>query len=116
MRTVKAHGAGPKIITPDGTVTHGGVCVVKLRSDRKTLLTGGADGHIFAWNVGQTVGWAHYPHEITPTYPLQEITPTYTTCTHAQTSNERNLGEAAHQGRGALRLRPLRWTETISYT
>jgi hypothetical protein len=55
MRTVKAHATGPKIITPDGAVTYGGVCVVKLRSDKRTLLTGGADGHIYAWNVAQTV-------------------------------------------------------------
>jgi WD40 repeat protein len=55
MRTIQAHGTGPKIITADGTVTYGGVMAIKLRSDRTTLLTGGADGCVNAWNVAQTV-------------------------------------------------------------
>jgi hypothetical protein len=52
---------------------------------------------------------------------VQEITPTYppihlSTCTLAQSSNERQVGKATHREQGALQLRPLRWNETISYT
>jgi len=54
---VDAHGLGGKVITPDGKVTYEGVRALKLR-DPATLLSGGADGAVIAWdvrNMGNTV-------------------------------------------------------------
>ena len=55
MRTVEAHKPGPLLILPDGSCTYGGLRCIKLRADKKTLLTGGADGYINAWDIRQTV-------------------------------------------------------------
>eukprot|EP00241_Pyramimonas_parkeae_P000789 CAMPEP_0114273362 /NCGR_PEP_ID=MMETSP0058-20121206/29060_1 /TAXON_ID=36894 /ORGANISM="Pyramimonas parkeae, CCMP726" /LENGTH=967 /DNA_ID=CAMNT_0001392819 /DNA_START=317 /DNA_END=3220 /DNA_ORIENTATION=+ len=46
-----AHGTGPEIVTPEGSVTFGGVRCLKLRADNRTLLSGGADGIVHSWEV-----------------------------------------------------------------
>ena len=51
MRSIAAHQAGPQLIAPHGTVTHGGVRALRLRADRTTLLSGGADGAVLSWAV-----------------------------------------------------------------
>jgi hypothetical protein len=38
------------------------------------------------------------------------------TCNFARTSNERKVGKVAHQERGALQLRPLRWKKDKKLT
>jgi WD40 repeat protein len=55
MRCVEAHHKGPQVIMPDGACTFMGVRCLKLRADRKTVLSGGADGCVYAWDVRQTV-------------------------------------------------------------
>ncbi|CAD7702032.1 unnamed protein product [Ostreobium quekettii] len=46
-----AHDPGPLIVLNDGTQVHGGVRVIKLRADNRTVLTGGADGCICSWSL-----------------------------------------------------------------
>lgn len=55
MRCVEAHAPGPQVCMPDGMVTFWGLRAIKLRADFATVLTGGADGKIVAWDVRQTV-------------------------------------------------------------
>jgi len=51
QRIADAHAPGPRISSPDGTPTHGGVRCLAVRRDGKTLLSGGADGWIHTWRV-----------------------------------------------------------------
>mmetsp|Transcript_7472 Transcript_7472/g.24809 ORF Transcript_7472/g.24809 Transcript_7472/m.24809 type:complete len:915 (+) Transcript_7472:548-3292(+) len=51
IRTVRAHSTGAPVTRPDGSQTFGGVRCLKLRSDGKVLLSGGADGFIIRWDV-----------------------------------------------------------------
>jgi hypothetical protein len=44
---------------------------------------------------------------------VQATTPTLTSCTSTQTSSARKVGRLRTRGRGAFRLRPLRWNGTI---
>ncbi|KAK3283901.1 hypothetical protein CYMTET_8419, partial [Cymbomonas tetramitiformis] len=53
VQLVRGHGPGPPIYTSDGKVTHSGVRVLKLRQTNETLLSGGADGCVVAWDVRQ---------------------------------------------------------------
>lgn len=46
-----AHGIGPEVHRPDGRLARHGVRALVLRADRKTLLSGGADGVVKAWDV-----------------------------------------------------------------
>ena len=40
LKSIKAHGRGPKMTLPDGSVTYSGVRGLVLKHDRQTLLTG----------------------------------------------------------------------------
>eukprot|EP00775_Hariotina_reticulata_P006916 gene6916-7132_t len=46
-----AHAAGPLTRRPDGTSSHGGLSCLVLSEDGKTLISGGADGHVIKWDV-----------------------------------------------------------------
>ncbi|KAK9816488.1 hypothetical protein WJX72_000919 [[Myrmecia] bisecta] len=51
VRCVPGHAKGPLVHRPDGPPTYGGVRCLRLREDLKTLLSGGADGHVLVWDV-----------------------------------------------------------------
>jgi WD40 repeat protein len=51
QRISDAHQPGPRVHLNDGTTTFGGIRCLCLRSDGRTLLTGGADGWIHTWEV-----------------------------------------------------------------
>ena len=51
QRIADAHQTGPRVPLHDGTTTFGGIRALCLRSDGKTLLSGGADGWIHTWAV-----------------------------------------------------------------
>ena len=51
QRIADAHQTGPRVHLNDGTTTFGGVRCLCLRSDGRTLLSGGADGWIHTWEV-----------------------------------------------------------------
>lgn len=53
--TKDAHGPGPRITMPDGSVTCMGVRGLTLTEDKKTLLSAGADGVVLAWDIRQTI-------------------------------------------------------------
>ena len=42
MRCIEGHAKGPQVILPDGSCTYLGIRCMKLRADKKTVLTGGA--------------------------------------------------------------------------
>ncbi|WIA35025.1 hypothetical protein OEZ86_003516 [Tetradesmus obliquus] len=46
-----AHAKGPLQHRPDGMQSNGGVAALVLLADGKTLLSGGADGHVLKWDV-----------------------------------------------------------------
>lgn len=58
----EAHSPGVKVHMQDGTITYGGVKVIKLRGDPeggttgRTLITGGADGHVMQWELVPVTG------------------------------------------------------------
>lgn len=56
-RMFQAHGPGVMKTLSDGSQQHGGVRVIKLRGDYKTVLTGGADGYVVAWNLLEPQGF-----------------------------------------------------------
>ncbi|GMH32772.1 hypothetical protein BSKO_00606 [Bryopsis sp. KO-2023] len=45
------HEPGPLVTLNDGTQVHGGVRVLKLRANRRTVLSGGADGCVCSWQL-----------------------------------------------------------------
>lgn len=51
MKSIAAHGAGPSVISHDGSKTYGGLRCMKLSDDNQTLITGGADGLIQKWDI-----------------------------------------------------------------
>ena len=51
VKVREAHGKGPKNVRPDGTISRGGIRCLRLRSDGRTLLRGGADGRVITWDV-----------------------------------------------------------------
>lgn len=51
QRISDAHQPGPRVHLNDGTTTFGGIRCLCLRSDGRTLLSGGADGWIHTWEV-----------------------------------------------------------------
>ncbi|KAK3275536.1 hypothetical protein CYMTET_16335, partial [Cymbomonas tetramitiformis] len=55
MRMVQGHHLGPQVLRPDGSLQYGGVRGMKVRADKCTLLTAGADGQICSWDIRQTV-------------------------------------------------------------
>jgi microtubule-associated protein-like 5 len=52
----KAHEPGPSMTLTDGSMQCGGVRAIVLRSDYRTVLTGGADGHVVLWNLSTPAG------------------------------------------------------------
>ena len=51
QRISDAHGTGPRVTLPDGTTAFGGVRALETRPDGRTMLSGGADGWIHAWEI-----------------------------------------------------------------
>jgi microtubule-associated protein-like 6 len=54
-RQVPGHAAGPVAPRPDGTPAYGGVRCLVLQPGLRTLLSGGADGHIIRWAAGLAI-------------------------------------------------------------
>ena len=51
LAAVAAHEQGSPVTQPNGLPSFGGVRALVLRRDKRTLLSGGADGCIHTWDV-----------------------------------------------------------------
>ena len=51
VRSINAHRSGAAVILTDGVQTFGGVRALRLTSDKKSMLSGGADGMVHRWDV-----------------------------------------------------------------
>lgn len=51
IRCVQAHGEGPATNLPDGTKSYGGVRVLILNENLKSVASGGADGYVVVWDT-----------------------------------------------------------------
>lgn len=56
-RLFQAHAPGPCMTLTDGSMQYGGVRVIVLRADYRTILTGGADGHVVMWDLKSPEGF-----------------------------------------------------------
>eukprot|EP00210_Caulerpa_lentillifera_P000626 g605.t1 len=62
ISTIQAHQPGPRSVLSNGTQVHGGIRVLKLRSDLCTVISGGSDGFVSSWNL-----------EYTPVFSLEPL-------------------------------------------
>ncbi|KAG1660169.1 hypothetical protein FOA52_005269 [Chlamydomonas sp. UWO 241] len=51
IKSIPAHGPGPKFIEPSGSMAHTGVRGLLVCREGQTLLSGGADGVVLSWDV-----------------------------------------------------------------